>query len=329
MKTTKTSLMAWALAAACAANAAELSIEGRYFLSNAVQASLETTCEVKFYGTSNASDSLFATNGVRFATDVNGYFVLHASTPDSVDLPDTFWVGVKPAGRNEISPRFRVAPVPFAFASDEAQLISTDKEFELAGTATIDRLDVSGDVETEDFVVMANSVIKTKNLKLDSAKIKSITIPNAGILGLFNAKGATPSFDYDKVSSEKAASVETHIDDSGSWYTYDHARDKSLECSYTFEGDGFLLVAIKAEPKRCPAPRLSVRVGGTVIYNRAVGGDMGGVVKRFMTVPYRSGEEVSLKLTASGGGIAIPFGEQDYYRANIGVKLQLVKFGRD
>ena len=56
---------------------------------------------------------------------------------------------------------------------------------------------------------------------------------------------------------------------------------------------------------------------------------MGGVVKRFMTVPYRSGEEVSLKLTASGGGIAIPFGEQDYYRANIGVKLQLVKFGRD
>ena len=330
MKTKNTPLIALTLAAALSASAADFSIEGQYFLSNAAQASLETSCTVSFYSTEDASGPLYETNGVRLVTDANGCFVISASAPDSVGLPDTFWVGVKPSGHDEeIHPRFRVAPVPFAFASDEAQLISTDKEFELAGTATIDRLDVSGDVETEDFVVMANSVIKTKNLKLDSAKIKSITIPDAGILGLFNAKGATPSFDYDKVSSEKAASVETHIEDSGSWYTYDHARDKSMECSYTFEGDGFLLVAIKAEPKRCPAPRLSVRVGGTVIYNRAVGGDMGGVVKRFMTVPYRSGEEVSLKLTASGGGIAIPFGEQDYYRANIGVKLQLVKFGRD
>lgn len=330
MKTKNPPLIALTLAAALSASAADFSIEGRLLQSEAVQASVETSCTVSFYRTEDASGPLYETNGVRLVTDANGCFVISASAPDRLaDLPDTFWVGVKPSGREEIRPRFRVAPVPFAFASDEAQLISTDKEFELAGTATIDRLDVSGDVETEDFVVMANSVIKTKNLKLDSAKIKSITIPNAGILGIFNAKGATPSFDYDKVSSEKAASVETHIDDSGSWYTYDHARDKSLECSYTFEGDGFLLVAIKAEPKRCPAPRLSVRVGGTVIYNRAVGGDMGGVVKRFMTVPYRSGEEVSLKLTASGGGIAIPFGEQDYYRANIGVKLQLVKFGRD
>ena len=328
MKTTKTSLMAWALAAACAANAAELSIEGRYFLSNAVQASLETTCEVKFYGTSNAPDSLFATNGVRFATDVNGYFVLHASTPDSVDLPDTFWVGVKPAGRNEISPRFRVAPVPFAFAADEAQLLSTDRELELAGVATIERLAVSGDVEAENFVVTANSVLRAKNLQLDSAKVTSLSMPKAGILGLFNAKGATPSFDYDSFSAEKQASVEARIESSGSFITHDHSRDRSVDCSYTFNGDGFLLVAIKADPKQCPASKLSVKIGGTTVYDRTVGTDKGGVVKRFMTVPYRSGEPVSIKLTAVGGG-EIPFRQQDSYRSNIGVKLQLVKFGRN
>ena len=328
MKTTKTSLMAWALAAACAANAAELSIEGRYFLSNAVQASLETTCEVKFYGTSNASDSLFATNGVRFATDVNGCFVLHASTPDSVDLPDTFWVGVKPAGRNEISPRFRVAPVPFAFAADEAQLLSTDRELELAGVATIERLAVSGDVEAENFVVTANSVLRAMNLQLDSAKVTSLSMPKAGILGLFNAKGATPSFDYDSFSAEKQASVEARIESSGSFITHDHSRDRSVDCSYTFNGDGFLLVAIKADPKQCPASKLSVKIGGTTVYDRTVGTDKGGVVKRFMTVPYRSGEPVSIKLTAVGGG-EIPFRQQDSYRSNIGVKLQLVKFGRN
>ena len=233
MKTTTVSLMAWALAAACAANATELSIEGRYFLSNAVQASLETTCEVKFYGTSNASDSLFATNGVRFATDVNGYFVLHASTPDSVDLPDTFWVGVKPAGRNEFSPRFRVAPVPFAFAADEAQLLSTDRELELAGVATIERLAVSGDVEAENFVVTANSVLRAKNLQLDSAKVTSLSMPKAGILGLFNAKGATPSFDYDSFSAEKQASVEAKIESSGAFFIHDHSKDKSEDYSAT------------------------------------------------------------------------------------------------
>ena len=328
MKTTKTSLMAWALAAACSANAAELSIEGRYFLSNAVQASLETTCEVKFYGTSNASDSLFATNGVRFATDVNGYFVLHASTPDSVDLPDTFWVGVKPAGRNEISPRFRVAPVPFAFAADEALLISTDRELELAGVATIERLAVSGDVEAENFVVTANSVLRAMNLQLDSAKVTSLSMPKAGILGLFNAKGATPSFDYDSFSAEKQASVEAKIESSGAFYTHDHSKDRSADCSYTFNGDGFLLIAIKSDSKKCPASKLSVKIGGTTVYDRTVGTDKGGVVKRFMTVPYRSGEEVKLKLTAVGGG-EIPFREQDSYKSNIGVKLQLVKFGRN
>ena len=328
MKTTKTSLMAWALAAACAANAAELSIEGRYFLSNAVQASLETTCEVKFYGTPNASDSLFATNGVRFATDVNGYFVLHASTPDSVDLPDTFWVGVKPAGRNEISPRFRVAPVPFACAADEAQLLSTDRELELAGVATIERLAVSGDVEAENFVVTANSVLRAMNLQLDSAKVTSLSMPKAGILGLFNAKGATPSFDYDSFSAEKQASVEAKIESSGAFFIHDHSKDKSEDYSYTFNGDGFLLIAIKSDSKKCPASKLSAKIGGTTIYDRAVGTDKGGVVKRFMTVPYRSGEEVKLKLTAVGGG-EIPFREQDSYKSNIGVKLQLVKFGRN
>ncbi len=328
MKTKKISLMSWALAAVCLGHAAEFSIEGQYFHYNNVQASMETTCQVDFYRTENASGSLFTTNNVRLATDVNGCFVIHASTPDNVDLPDTFWVGVTPAGRGEISPRFRVAPVPFAFAADEAQLLTTDKELELAGVATIERLDVTGDVQAEDFVVTTNSVLRARNLQLNSAKIMSLAMPNAGILGLFNAKGATPSFDYDTFSAEKQASVEARIESSGSIFTHDHSKDKSEDYSYTFNGDGFLLVAIKANPKECPASKLQVKIGGTTIYDRAVGTDKGGVVKRFMTVPYRSGEEVKLKLTAVGGG-EIPYRQQDSYKSNIGVKLQLVKFGRN
>ena len=282
MKTKKIHLIAPALAAALSAGAADFSIEGQLFLSDALQTSVEKTCKVSFYGAENASSPLYETNGVRLVTDASGYFVLGASAPDSVELPDTFWAGVKPDGHEELQPRFRVAPVPFAFAADEAQLISTEEEFELAGVATIDRLDVSGDVETEDL---------------------------------------------DKFSAEKQASVEAKIESSGAFYTHDHSKDRSADCSYTFNGDGFLLIAIKADSKQCPASRLSVKIGGTTIYDRAVGIDRGGVVKRFMSVPYRSGEGIELNLTATGGG-EIPFRQQEDYTSNIGVKLQLVRFGR-
>ena len=98
MKTKKINLIAPALAAALSAGAADFSIEGQLFLSDALQTSVEKTCKVSFYGAENASSSLYETNGVRLATDANGYFVLGASAPDYVELPDTFWVGVKPDG---------------------------------------------------------------------------------------------------------------------------------------------------------------------------------------------------------------------------------------
>ena len=130
------------------------------------------------------------------------------------------------------------------------------------------------------------------------------------------------------MSAEAQASAEAKIESSGAFFIHDQSKDKSEDYSYTFNGDGFLLIAIKSDSKKCPASKLSAKIGGTTIYDRAVGTDKGGVVKRFMTVPYRSGEEVKLKLTAVGGG-EIPFREQDSYKSNIGVKLQLVKFGRN
>ena len=333
MKTKKISLVALTLVAVFSASAAEVSIEGQYSLFDTVRPSVDTTCQLKFYGTENASGPLYETNGVRFATDVNGCFVVHASTPASVSLPDTFWVGVTPAGRGEISPRFRVAPVPFVFAADEAQLVSTEKELTLTGVATIDRLDVSGDVVAEDFVVATNSVVKAKNLRLDSAKVTSISIPEGGLLGLFNAKGATPSFDYDTFSAEKQTSVEARVTTSGIMNFYINSYTQDASANWTFDRDGFLMIAIKADPKKCPAPKLTVAVGATTILdNRAIGVDRGSVVKRFMTVPYRAGEPVSVKVTAVGAGEHANDwwgGSQSDYKASIGVKVQLMRFGRD
>ena len=329
MKTKK--ILPIALSAAAAAfwaNAADVSIEGQWLVNGSVQRSVDTTCQLKFYGAENAASALCATNGVRFATDAGGCFVVCASSPDGVSLPDTFWVGVTPAGRDEISPRFRIAPVPFAFAADEVRLVSTDRELELTGVATIDRLSVSGNVDVEDFVVSTNSVLNAKNLQIDSAKIVSLDIPYAGMFGLFNANGATPSIDYDTFPAEREARVEAYIEDSGSFLIHDQSKTRTYSLSHTFGGDGFLLIAIRAEPKQCPAPALSVKIGEMKVYDRNVGVDKGGVVKRLMNVPYRSGERVQIDMKAVGGG-EVPYREQDSYKSNIGVKLRLVKFGRD
>ena len=113
----KIALLLPALAVSFGACATDVSIEGQWRLSGISQISKDTTCTLKFYGSLDGAAALWTTNGCRFATDSSGYFVVGATVADEVALPDTFWVGVTPAGSAEIVPRFRVAPVPFALAA--------------------------------------------------------------------------------------------------------------------------------------------------------------------------------------------------------------------
>ena len=321
-------LLLLAFAVSSGVCATDVSIEGQWRVNGINQLSKDTTCTLKFYGSSDGSAVLWTTNGCRLATDSSGYFVVGATVADGVSLPDTFWVGVTPAGSAEIEPRFRVAPVPFAIAAEEVELVKNDSRLELSGEATIGRLETSGDVAVGDWMLPPNGQVNVRNLQLDSARLASVSLASNGRLGLFNDRASTSSCDYDTIAADASSYAEAQIKESGFFLTHDESVTNEVEASHTFSGDGFLLLAIKADPKECPASQLAVRVGGTAIYDGAIGSDKGGVVKRLMTVPYRSGEEVKLKLTAAGGG-TIPFREQSSYKSNIGVKLHLVKFGRN
>ena len=331
MKTKKIPLIALSAAAvALGAGATDVTIEGQWLVGGTVQRSAASDCSLNVYGAEGASSALWTTNGVPFATDANGSFVVCVSTPAHLALPDTFWVGVAPAGQGEISPRFRIAPVPFAFAADEVQLVSAERNIELTGIATVDHLAVSGNVKTKDFVVATNSVLRAKNLQLDSAKIVSLDVPNAGMLGLFNAKGATPSFDYDAFSAEKAAFAQVSVHRDG-FMNFSYSFDSSTQAmSHSYDSDGLLMFALKCDPKKCPAPRMTVRVGDTTIVDRTVGSTNGGAVKRFMTIPYRAGEIVSIavKAIAPSGSVSI-WEDENEYKAYIGAKMRLMRFGRD
>ena len=111
----------------CGALAADFSFEGRWMLpSGQPGANVDSTCTLRFYSADGASSPAGEQAGVPFQTDKDGYFVVGGPVP--ANMPDTFWVGVKPAESDEIVPRFRVAPVPYAFAASEANLVESDKE---------------------------------------------------------------------------------------------------------------------------------------------------------------------------------------------------------
>ena len=330
MKTGRIALFVSALLCSFSACATDVSIEGQWLVNGNAKQLQDTTCTVSVYATEDAASPLWATNGCRLATDDAGYFVVGATVGGEEPLPDVFWVGVKPDGFNEIAPRFRVAPVPFAIAADEVVLVKSDNMLVLDGVATVESLRTSGETVVGDWILPSGGQVAARNMQLDSARLASLSLASGCSLGLFNDGSREPSCDYDKFSAEPGCShsVEAHIAPSGWFFVKDESETRDLEAKHTFAGDGFLVIAIKAEPKQCPASKLVVDVGGQTVYNGEVGVKKGGTVKRLMTVPYRSGENVYLKLTAVGGG-TVPFGEQSSYPSNIGVKLRFVKFGRD
>lgn len=330
MKIYKTALFSGAVLAAFGMDAADVSIEGRWLVDGVPQISVDTICSLNFYGEQSAGDALWTTNGCRLATDNAGCFVIGACAPESVSLPDTFWVGVTPAGKSEMSPRFRVAPAPFAFAAGTAELVKSDAALGVTGVARIERLEVAGDAVVEDWVIPAGGSMEVKNMQLPDVRLTSLEIVKGGLLGLFNDGGRIPSCDYDGFTPQNGCEwyVEAKITERG-FARHDWSETQNKTASCRFGHDGFLVIAIKADPLWCPSPTLSLKVGDLQVFSeKKFGTTTEPAVKRFMTIPYRAGEEVTLFLSAKGRG-EVPWLGQEYSKGGIGVKLRLVRLGRD
>ena len=193
-------LMLFAFVCALAASAVDVNIEGRWVSGGVPRTRVSTTCNIRLYDAASGGTLLAEVPGVGLSTDSNGYFVVSTAVTPQQAVPDTFWVGVKPATGDEISPRFRVAPVPFALVADEVAIVKSDKALELTGEAMIERLDVSGGLKTKDWTVPANSVVTAKNIQVGNVRLDKLDICKAGMLGFFNDDGATPSYDYENFS---------------------------------------------------------------------------------------------------------------------------------
>ena len=329
--------------AALAASAVDINIEGRW-LENGVPAPLfNGTCTLALYGAESGGDALGSASAVPFATDADAYFVVSAAIVPEETLPDTYWVGVTPAGGSEIVPRFRVAPAPFALAADFVKVLRSESELSLSGEATIDRIDVAGDATVKNWTIAPDSTVNVRNLQLANARLEKLTLCDAGMLGFFDNQGADPSYDYDSFVPEKSVSVMANVYlDWVTWGGYNlYAKPRTRADSWTFDTDGILMVALKAEPKKCPASRVTLKVGKTTILdNYPLGTDGDGSlatdvvaasVKRFMTIPYRAGEQVQITVQASGFSDKRGWGlifNKSQWESTAGAKVRLLRFGR-
>ena len=315
----------------CGALAADFSFEGRWMLpSGQPGANVDSTCTLRFYSADGASSPAGEQAGVPFQTDKDGYFVVGGPVP--ANMPDTFWVGVKPAESDEIVPRFRVAPVPYAFAASEANLVESDSEVVVDGTATVRSLAVAGDVVTDEWLLPEGGEVTAWNLQVDNVRVEKMKLENATFFSMFRNDGAV-SPDYDRMSADRSVGAEVHAYHGGfmDFNLYAETRDNSMDA--TFDSDGFLVFAIKAQPKKCPAPEVTVTVGTeTFVSDFRIGSDKGNnTVKRCMTVPYRAGEQIRVYVKAVGYSDNVDGwwgGNVSDYTARIDVKVKLVRFGR-
>ena len=327
---TMLSISAACLFASCAP-AADFSFEGRWMKpSGTADANVDSTCTLRFYSAKDASSPVGERAAVPFVTDRDGYFVVSGPVPEN--MPDTFWVGVQPEGAGEIVPRFRVAPVPYAFAASEANLVESDREVVVDGTATVRSLAVAGDVVTDEWLLPEGGEVTAWNLQVDNVRVEKMKLENATFFSMFRNEGAV-SPDYDRMSADRSVGAEVHAYHGGfmDFNLYAETRDNSMDA--TFDSDGFLVFAIKAQPKKCPAPEVTVTVGTeTFVSNFRIGSDKGNnTVKRCMTVPYRAGEQIRVYVKAVGYSDNVDGwwgGNVSDYTARIEVKVKLVRFGR-
>lgn len=328
MKKTLLSVLA-AAALPAALHAAEMGFEGRWLLDGHPQASVDSTCEVRFYDAEDASAPVATATAVPFRTDADGYFVVSADVP--AEMPDAFWAGVAPAGGAEIVPRMCVAPVPYALAAAEAALVTNDIQLVLTGSATVERLVVAGNARVDRWTIPPDGTVKAKNLQTSSARLVGVsTRPNAA-LGLFAADGGRISADYDALEGESFGVEVTKAD------TLSGNRSKVHKQSLAFDRDGFLLVALKTDCSYSDVtPEATLVVGGTTIVDElhvpaVTTGGSGGTTKRFLCVPVRAGEKAEVSIRANGvleSNIFSPT-QWKYKTSRIDAKVRFVPFGRE
>ena len=276
-----------------AASAADLAFDGRWLdaAGNVVtNASLPATMNV--YEGETAAEPI-ASAPVTLATDAEGFFRTVAT---NLSLPSecrTFWIGLTPQDGNEIAPRMRVSPAPFALCAAEARTLEVP-ELSVQGTVSIGTL--------SNATATAGSVAVAENLDLhcglggaNTLFLKNLDVSAGGFLSLFHSSW-TAEETYWLKSLSGAISDPFGSFDRTQWFSF----------SYTPDADGIFSIRLELSARAEDYAKTKVTLG---IYN----GNLRVVQAtdlqfedenhaRFFTLPGRRGERISLSIVMKKSG---------------------------
>lgn len=303
-------------------SAAQFSFEGRLLENGAARANLDTVCTVDFYSSESGTDAMETLSAVPLKTDGDGNFVVSCAIPGN--MPDVFWAGITIRGdESQISPRTRIAPSPFALSAVKAEVVRSDSAVEITGTAAIETLESAANVSTRELVLPPGAALAVKNYVFPNVYVDSIRLGDCAPLSLFNARGGALSPDYDRISADAAIRAEVKVKSSGLFNINNYYYDSTVHDRFTCPGDGFLLVAVKSEPRSCPDAAMSLFTGDVgLIENLNL-----PACTRLITVPCRKGDVFTLSLTAKSGGYSDSFSIDKNHVGSLSAKIKFVYFG--
>jgi len=266
--------------------------EGRYLdASGDVKANVQVPATIRWYASEDATDDLGLAE-TTIATDDAGRFAAFA---EGLDIPvgyATFWIGVTPQGGEEIKPRMRVSPAPFAIVAASAERIESTHAMTIDGDltaenvkgpdASADNVMLTGDAELRGTVEGAKDLyIRALHLGNGNASLMRANAPN-GV--------STKWSDFD---ADYSMSV------TGTTGLFGYGSQKKTD-SFTAEDDGIVMVMIRVDMSLENDPDYWVKAtltnGDFMVLDNTLIGVTGSANARLFTFPVRKGNKVALTL---------------------------------
>lgn len=271
---------------------ASVCYEGRYRdASGDVKANVQEPATIRSYASEDAAEALGSAE-TTIATDSEGRF---AATAEGLDVPSectTFWIGVTPQGGDEIKPRMRVSPAPFAIVAAKARRIESTHAVTINGDltaksvenadASADNVMLTGDVELRGSVEgVKDFYVRNLYLGNGSASLVRANAPNG-----VSTQWSDFNADYGMENTDTTGFILGAI-------------DQTKTADFTAEGDGIVMVMIRVDISLEDSDywvKATLSNGDFKILDDTLIGVTGVMNARLFTFPVRKGKQVSLKL---------------------------------
>ena len=239
-------ILIFLLTATGAASAETLTFEGRWMDADGnAQTNKSVQAVMKVYLGETDSNAVAQNNSVTINTDGDGFFVASAE----INLSDhkdktTFWLGVTPGGGEEIKPRMRVSPAPFAIRAAEAKYLEVEGELKIEGTVTATTLSVASNMTAGTVVATKSNDFHCDVTNADSIYINKLdwsgSYGSGHYMSLFRATSpGTATLNWDAFHADQSLPVAQ----TANWKSGPASQTETL--SFEAEDDGIAVILVR------------------------------------------------------------------------------------